>query len=140
MFNLVSIFGSALKSVAAGVAHSAVEQFLGDPAMAQKAGAAISAAISNVHVPTVLGTVIDQVIPHAAITWTPDQMASAEKSAILSQADNGDVSASAMFAAGAAWAASLAAQSITNGAEGVSTKPVPQTPSMVSAITNTGVL
>jgi hypothetical protein len=123
VFNLVSIFGGQLKSVAAGVAHSVIEQFLNDPAMAQKAGAAISAAISNIHVPTVLGTVIDQVVPHAAISWTPEQIKAAEVSAIVNEASTGDISASAMFAAGAAWAAGLAAKTLTDGAEGVIVKP-----------------
>jgi hypothetical protein len=123
VFNLVSIFGSALKSVAAGVAHAASEQFLSDPAMAQKAGAAISAAISNIHVPTVLGTVLDQVVPHAALSWTPEQIKMAEMAAIAKEAMTGDVSASAMFAAGAAWASALAAQAIADGAEGVRAKP-----------------
>jgi hypothetical protein len=133
MFNLVSIFGAQLKSVAAGVAHAAVEQFLSDPAMAQKAGAALSAAISNIHVPTVLGSVIDQVVPHAALSWTPDQIKAAETAAILNEASTGDISASAMFAAGAAWASSLAASTLSDGAEGVPKSPVQPNPSIALA-------
>jgi hypothetical protein len=116
MFSLVSIFGGTLKAVASGVAHAAAEEFVNDPALAQKAGAAISAAIANIHVPTVLGTVLDQVVPHAALTWTIAQIKEAEMAAIAKEAATGDISASAMFAAGAAWASAQAAKSLIDGA------------------------
>lgn len=133
MFNVLSIFGAALKAEAAKVATEAAAKFAINPAFGQQATSAIEAAVSNLHVPTVIGKVVDQVLPHAAIAWTPSQLKSAEIAALVSQAGNGDVSAASMFAAGAAWAASLVASSITNGVASAAVQLQAQVPAAVDS-------
>lgn len=113
MFNALSVLGQVMKAFAENAVQDVIE-LVADPIVKQQLQVGTSSAINNLNVPAIIGQVSDNILPHATIQWTPDQL-NAGVVAYTTSTQIADVGLHSTFEAGAIWARNLAASSIVEG-------------------------
>lgn len=94
---------------------------------------ALTAAVSDVHVPTVISNIANEIAPHVAVSWTQDELNAAANSFMALHATAG-MSMHDVFEAGAEWTRSLVSASVKSMASDAVHAVAPSAPAVVAEV------